>query len=206
MERGYRDLGARAVELIYNALDPETHHPVAPDPAYWCDLLFIGHRLPDRETRVREYFLDAAESCPGYTFILGGEGWGDAELPPNVRYVGHVPTSEHNRLNSSARLVLNVTRQAMAEYGYSPPTRVFEAAGAGACLVTDSWEGVDTFLKPGEEVLVASSAEDMMRHVRFVAEEDAVLIGRRAMARVLSEHTYERRGEQLQRLFETAFG
>lgn len=206
VEQGYRALGAREVELVYNALDPETHHPVRPDPESWCDLLFIGHRLPDREERVREFFLETAESCPSYSFILGGEGWGDAELPPNVRYVGHVPTTEHNRLNGSARLVLNVTRQAMAEYGYSPPTRVFEATGAGACLVTDGWEGVEAFFRPDEEVLVARSSQDMARYIRFVTEEDARRIGERALARVLAEHSYEHRGDQLQRLFARLFG
>ncbi|MCL4368940.1 MAG: hypothetical protein M1337_07215, partial [Actinobacteria bacterium] len=55
---GYRSLGARVVELVYNALDPETHHPVSLDPRYRCDLLFVGNRLPDREARVRAHFLE----------------------------------------------------------------------------------------------------------------------------------------------------
>ncbi|MGI5836893.1 MAG: CgeB family protein, partial [Chloroflexota bacterium] len=138
---GYRRLGAREVELVYNALDPDIHYPVPVDPAYNCDLLFVGNRLPDREARVRNFFLDTAAICPSHRFILGGEGWGDLPLPPNVRYLGHIPTEWHNRLNCSAKLVLNINRQAMADYGFSPPTRVFEAAGAGACIVTDNWEG-----------------------------------------------------------------
>lgn len=203
---GYGRLGARLVELVYNALDPATHYPEEPDPDYWCDLLFIGHRLPDREERVRSFFFDTAESCPAYTFLLGGEGWGDLPLPSNVRYLGHVPTALHNRLNCSARLVLNITRQSMAECGYSPPTRVFEAAGAGACLVTDCWDGIDSFLEPGTEVLVASSADDIARHIRFVTDDEARQIGERARARVLAEHTYQQRGAQLQRFFEREFG
>lgn len=205
VEAGYRDLGARAVELVYNALDPTTHFPVPSDPEYWCDMLFVGNRLPDRESRVREYFFDAAELCPAYSFILGGEGWGDVQLPSNVRYIGHVPTSMHNKLNCSARLVLNVTRQAMADYGYSPPTRVFEAAGAGACLLTDGCEGIGQFLEPDSEVLLACSAEEVGRHIRLVDDEHARRIGERALERVLRDHTYEKRGAQLQRFFDRAF-
>ncbi len=203
---GYSSLGAKTVELVYNALDPETHHPVAPDPAYRCDLLFVGHRLPDREARVREFFLRAAELAPEGRFLLGGEGWGAVALPANVRYVGHVATALHNVLNCSARLVLNVNRQAMADYGFSPPTRVFEAAGAGACLVTDRWEGVETFLTPDREVLVASSAEQVASLVGSVTAEESRAIGERACRRMLAEHSYRHRGEQLRsflaRLFE----
>lgn len=203
---GYLALGARTVELVYNALDPETHHPEPPDAANKCDLLFVGHRLPDREARVRAFFLGAAELCPKHTFLLGGEGWGDTILSPNVRYIGHVPTALHNRLNCSARLVLNINRQAMADYGYSPPTRVFEAAGAGACIVTDRWEGIGTFLEPGEEVLVAANPEEVARFVVSVTASESARIGERARARVLAEHTYGRRGEQLERFFARLFG
>jgi len=203
---GYTALGARAVELVYNALDPETHYPVASRPTYRCDLLFMGNRLPDREGRVRTFFLGAAARCPEHSFILGGEGWGDLSLPSNVSYLGHVPTDLHNVLNCSARLVLNINRQAMAEYGFSPPTRVFEAAGAGACLVTDAWDGIGEFLTPGVEVLVASGPEDVADMVRTVDPEDAAAIGRRAMERVLAQHTYQHRARHLEsfliRLFE----
>ncbi|MHB8991361.1 MAG: CgeB family protein [Chloroflexota bacterium] len=202
---GYRALGARSVELVYNALDPETHHPVPPDPKYRCDLLFVGNRLPDREARVRHFFLGAAEQCPDHQFLLGGEGWGDLPLPANVRYLGHVPTARHNVLNCSARLVLNINRQAMADYGYSPPTRVFEAAGAGACLVTDSWRGIESFLSPGEELLVASGPEEIALLLRSVAPEQAAAMGEAARRRVLAHHSYDLRGAQLQAFFQRLY-
>ncbi len=194
---GYEALGARQVELVYNALDPDSHHPVASDPAYRCDLLFVGHRLPDREDRVREFFFRAAEACPDHRFLLGGQGWGDVALPGNVRYLGHVSTALHNVLNSSARLVLNVTRQAMADYGFSPPTRVFEAAGAGACLVTDRWNGIESFLSPGSEALVASGYADVASFVYGVSQENATEIGNRGRDRIRSRHCYSQRGEQM---------
>src|SRR5256885_16320921 len=139
----YRRLGAMNCHPIYNALDPETHHPVPHDPASACDLLFVGHRLPDRERRVEEFFFRAAELAPDLQFALGGEGWGGSKrLPANVRWIGHVGTGDHNRVNCSARIVLNINRDSMAGVGFSPPTRVFEAAGASACLITDQWAGI----------------------------------------------------------------
>jgi spore maturation protein CgeB len=147
----YRDLGARCCVPIYNALDPDTHHPVAPNARFAGDLGFLGNRLPDRETRVEQFFLHAAAQLPDHRFLLGGNGWHDKPMPPNVRNLGHVYTHDHNAFNVSARMVLNINRESMARYGFSPPTRVFEAAGAGACLVTDHWEGIEQFLAPGEE-------------------------------------------------------
>ncbi|HEV8182381.1 MAG TPA: hypothetical protein VGQ61_08420, partial [Candidatus Angelobacter sp.] len=98
----YQRLGAANCHPIYNAFDPETHHPVPPDPALASDLLFVGHRLPDRERRVEEFFFRAAELAPDYKFALGGEGWGGKRLPANVRWIGHVGTGDHNRVNCSA--------------------------------------------------------------------------------------------------------
>lgn len=193
----YLRLGARNCHPIYNALDPETHHSVGPDPELACDLAFVGHRLPDRERRVEEFFLRAAELAPELKFILGGEGWGDKALPPNVRWIGHVGIADHNRVNCSARMVLNINRESMANVGFSPPTRVFEAAGAGACLITDSWPGVDHFFELRREILVASSAEGIVRWLRTLSAADARDVGFAMRKRALRDHTYTLRAKQV---------
>jgi spore maturation protein CgeB len=193
----YINLRARNCHPVYNALDPDTHRPVAADPALACDLAFVGHRLPDREQRVEEFFLRAAELAPDLNFILGGEGWAGKPLPPNVRWIGHVGTGDHNRVNCSAGMVLNINRESMANVGFSPPTRVFEAAGAGACLITDSWPGVDHFFALRREILVASSAEGIVRWLRTLNKEDAREVGAAMRARALRDHTYALRAGQL---------
>ena len=197
----YEKLGARLCEPIYNALDPSTHFPVPPLSRFAAALTFLGNRLPDREARVQDFFLDAARALPGEPCLLGGSGWGEGiELPDNVRNLGHVSTNDHNALNRSPKAVLNVSRESMAATGFSPATRVFEAAGASACLITDAWEGVDLFLEPGREVLVAESGADVAEHVRSLTEERSREIGEAALARVLAEHTYDRRAVRVEEL------
>src|SRR5207245_10431275 len=98
-------------------------------------------------------------------FVLGGSGWDDKPLGQNVHYVGHVYTADHNAFNCTPTAVLNISRDSMARYGFSPATRVFEAAGAGACLITDAWEGVELFLEPGREVLVARDGAEVAAHL-----------------------------------------
>jgi spore maturation protein CgeB len=199
----YADLGARACVPIYNALDPETHHPAPPRPALACDLAFLGNRLPDREARVGEFFFRAVEALPQRSFLLGGGGWEDrVEGLANLRYLGHVSPGDHNALNSSALAVLNVSRESMAANGWSPATRVFEAAGAGACLISDEWEGIEDFLAPGEEVLVASDGAEVAELLAGLDPDRARRIGEAALERVLAEHTYERRAEQVERVLE----
>jgi spore maturation protein CgeB len=189
----YEQLGARACIPIYNALDPHTHHPVAADARFEGDLGFLGNRLPDRERRVEQFFLEVAARLPQRRFVLGGSGWGDKAKTPNVNYVGHVFTRDHNAFNCTPTAVLNINRESMARYGFSPPTRVFEAAGAGACLITDAWEGIELFLEPGSEVLVAGSGEAVADHLAALTKERAARIGRAALQRVLNEHTYAHR-------------
>ena len=193
----YLRLGARNCHPIYNALEPDTHHPVPVDPALACDLAFVVHRLPDRERRVEEFLLRAAELAPELSFVLGGEGWGDKRLPSNVRWIGHVATTDHNRVNCSGRMVLNVNRDSMASTGFSPPTRVFEAAAAGACVITDRWPGVDMFFTPDTEILVASSAEEIVALLRSINSEESRSIGTAMRERALREHTYKLRGAEV---------
>jgi len=201
----YARLGAANCHPIYNALDPETHHPVPPDPELACDLLFVGHRLPDRERRVEDFFLRAAELAPEFQFALGGEGWERKRLPANVRWIGHVGTGNHNRINCSARMVLNINRDSMASVGFSPPTRVFEAAGAGACLITDRWAGIETFFAPEKEILVAGSAQEVVNCLRTISAGDARQIGMNMRQRALRDHTYALRAQKFDAIVENAF-
>jgi spore maturation protein CgeB len=191
----YRRNGAQQCVAIYNAFDPDVHYPVIPDARFKCDLSFLGNRLPDREARVDEFFLKAARLAPDCEFLLGGSGWADKPLLSNVRYLGHVYTGDHNALNCSSKAVLNISRDSMARYGYSPATRVFEAAGAASCLITDRWEGIEFFLEPGLEILVAEGGDDVARILRELSPERAHAIGRAAHKRVLADHTYEKRGK-----------
>jgi spore maturation protein CgeB len=194
----YNRLGAANCHPIYNGLDPETHYPVAADPAAPCDVLFVGNRLPDRERRVEEFFFRAAELAPELQFVLGGEGWADKRTPNNVRWLGHVATQDHNRLNCTAHMVLNINRDSMAQVGFSPPTRMFEAAGAGACLITDRWNGIDQFFAAGQEILIAGCAEEVVDEVRNHSCHQAREIGASMRQRALRDHTYHLRAEQFE--------
>jgi len=198
--RAYAALGADTCVPIYNALDPDTHFPAPREPRYACQLALLANRLPDREARIEEFFFGAARLLPGSRFLLGGSGWDHAVLPPNVVGLGHVPTGEHNAFNASPLAVLNVSRDSMARFGFSPATRVFEAAGAGACIVTDAWDGIELFLEPDTEILVARDGTEVARHLWSLTPARARSIGEAARRRVLAHHTYAHRAAEVEAL------
>jgi spore maturation protein CgeB len=198
--RAYKAAGAKDCVAVYNALDPLTHFPTAPNPRFAGDLGFLGNRMPDREGRVEQFFIAAAAALPRRAFLLGGNGWHDKPMPANVKYLGHIYTHEHNAFNGSVSAVLNVNRGSTARYGFSPPTRVFEAAGAASCLITDQWEGIEMFLEPGREVLVARDGAEVAEQLAALSPERARAIGQAAFQRVTSEHTYAHRADLLERV------
>jgi spore maturation protein CgeB len=195
----YRSLGARSCTPIYNGLDPHTHHPVDPDPRFAGLLGFLGNRLPDREARVREFLFEPARAHPRQQFLLAGNGWGaDAGAPANVRLLGHLYSRDHNAFNCTPHAVININRDSMARTGFSPPTRVFEAAGAGACLIIDAWEGIEQFFEPDSEVLVAHSGAEVAEHLAGLDAAVARRVGQAALRRALAHHTYARRALEVE--------
>jgi spore maturation protein CgeB len=198
----YKALRARHCVPIYNGLDPTTHFPVAPDARFAADLGLLANRLPDREARIEEFFLKPAAACPERRFLLGGNGWADRSLPANTRYLGHVYTRDHNAFNSTVLAVLNVSRDSMAKTGFSPATRVFEAAGAGACIISDAWQGIEAFLEEGNEILVARDGEEVAALLDGLTPERARAIGKAARRRVLAQHTYAARVAMLEEVLE----
>jgi len=200
----YQGLGAQACVPIYNALDPDTHFPVSPQERFAATLSFLGNRLPDREARVDAFFLTPAAGLRDHAFLLGGSGWEHRALPGNVTHLGHVGTGDHNAFNCSPLAVLNISRDSMAATGFSPATRVFEAAGAGACLITDHWEGVDAFLAPDTEILVARVGADVTEILAGLTVERSREIGAAARARVLADHTYAHRAREAHTCFTSA--
>jgi spore maturation protein CgeB len=157
--------------------------------------------LPDREARVEELFLRAAELVPEKSFLLGGEGWSDKAMPKNVRWIGHVPTGKHNRVNCSAGMVLNINRASMANSGFSPPTRVFEVAGTGACMLCDDWPGIDDCFEPEKEIVVVRDAEGVMDALQRYDDLARKRIGSAFHARALRDHTYAQRAAQAEAAF-----
>jgi spore maturation protein CgeB len=202
-ELGHR-LGARRVVPLYGSVDPLVHYPVPPADQYRANLSYLGTYAEDRQEALQRLFIEAARLRPHRRFLIGG-----AQYPPafpwteNIYFVRHLPPAEHPAFYCSSRLTLNVTRAPMAEMGYCPSGRLFEAAACGAVVLSDWWPGLEEFFDPGSEILVAHTTEDVLSALELGPGQLAEL-GQAARNRVLTDHTAERRAQQLIAALESA--
>jgi spore maturation protein CgeB len=202
----YVAAGAAECITIYNALDTNLYFSVPPEKRFEADLGVLTDYTPEREARVDEFFFKPAAALPECKFLLGGSGWEKRSMPANVTLAGEIPVDQQNAFNCTPRAILSINCGCATRYGFSPPSRVFEAAGAGASLIIDKWEGIEFFLEPDREVLVAANGEEVAGHLRQLTPNRARQIGQAARARVLGAHTYTHRAEQLERVLEAKTG
>ncbi len=198
LEELKKQLGARRVAPLYGSVDPEVHQPVAAVEEYRADLSYLGTYAEDRQQMLNLLFIEPARTAPHYKFLIGGALYPE-NFPwtENIFFARHVAPGEHPAFYCSSRLTLNVTRAAMAQMGYCPSGRLFEAAACGTPILSDQWEGLDQFFQPGKEILVAGTTPDVVRALELPPAELAKL-SRAARERVLAEHTAERRIVELE--------
>jgi spore maturation protein CgeB len=197
-------LGARRVASLYGWVDPAIHHRVPASPRYEADLSYLGTYSADRQAGVHKLLMEPARQIPGKQFVIAGAMYSNRESwPANVRHFEHIAPPDHPAFYSSAPLTLNVTRASMAAMGYCPSGRLFEAAACGAAVISDWWEGLDTFFEPGREIVIAESSGDV---VASLAQDQFVTgqIAARARERTLDCHTAGQRARRLIDLLESS--
>jgi spore maturation protein CgeB len=201
-----RDLGARRVAPLYGHVDPGVHRPVEPVEAFRADLSYMGTYAADRQAALEALLIAPARLRPERRFLIGGAQYpGDFPWTDNIFFVRHLPPPTHPAFFSSSRMTLNVTRAAMAAMGWCPSGRLFEAAACGCPLLSDAWEGLDAFFRPGHEILTAATTEEAVAALDL-SDAELARIGRAARERALAEHTSAHRAAALVALVEAARG
>jgi spore maturation protein CgeB len=202
LERLRTELGARRVAPLYGHVDPDVHRPVPSIHHYVSDLSYLGTYAADRQDTLQRLFIDPAACRPDRRFLIGGAQYPeDFPWQPNIHFMRHLPPPEHPAFFSSSRLTLNITRQAMAKMGWCPSGRLFEAAACGTPILSDFWEGLDSFFEPGREILIARDTEDAVTALDLT-DAELKRIGKASRERALEEHTSERRAKELEILLE----
>ena len=195
---------ARRTGALYGCVDPDVHSRVWPRPDFRCDFSYMGTFAADRQQKLERYFLLPAEHKPDSQFVLAGSlypwNW---QWPKNLRRFEHVAPNDHPAFYSSSRMTLNITRKGMATYGYCPSGRLFEAAACATPVVSDWFEGLDTFFTPGREIVVAHTEQDVIDALG-ASDSELERIAQQARERTLEEHTGEMRARQLVRYCEAA--
>ncbi len=190
-------LGARRVTPLYGHSDPAVHHPVPPAAHYRADLSYLGTYAADRQHRLEELFIAPAAQRPDLRFLIGGAQYPETfPWTDNIFFVRHLPPVEHPQFYASSRLTLNVTRRDMANMGWCPSGRLFEAAACGAAILSDVWPGLGDFFGPGQEILVARCEEDVLAALDL-SDAELSRIAAAGRERVLAEHTSRHRAGEM---------
>lgn len=193
------DFGARRAVPLYCSFDPDRYRMSAPEKRFSCDLSYMGTYAADRQAKLEDLLCRPARRLLEKSFIVAGPQYpASTRWPANVKHIIHLEPKFHAPFYCSSRFTLNLTRKDMVAAGFSPSVRLFEAAGCGAAILTDTWPGLETFFVPGEEILVARSSEDVIAYLKHASREEAGRIGVRAQQRVLAEHTAEKRAIQFE--------
>lgn len=197
--------GIRRAAPLYCSFDPERYRAYPRSPRFACAMSYMGTYAPDRQPKLEEFLFGAASALPEEQFIVAGPQYPrHVRWPRNVRHIVHLNPRWHPHLYSSSRLILNVTRRDMVLAGYSPSVRLFEAAACAAAIVSDNWPGLDAFFEPGREILLPASADEMVRYLRELHEDELREIGLAAQRRVLSAHTSQQRAKEFEAEVEAA--
>ena len=197
-------LGARRVAPLYGSVDPDKHFPERPMDRFVSDLSYLGTYAEDRQAALEELFIEPARQLSDQRFLIAGSMY-PQEFPwtRNIFFVQHLPPAEHPSFYSSSHLTLNVTRRAMADLGYCPSGRLFEAAACGAPILSDWWEGLDQFFEPDSEILIARTTEQAIDAIQRPAEE-LTRMAVRALERTLDCHTADLRAREFESVVERA--
>jgi spore maturation protein CgeB len=201
LEDEYR---ARMVKPLYGCVDPDDYQHVTPVPKFRCDLSYMGTYSPDRQAKLDALLLEPSRRHPEKLFLLAGSlypwNW---EWPENIRRMEHVAPADHARFYSSSRVTLNITRGEMAANGWCPSGRFFEAAACATPLITDAWEGLDSFFDLSSELRVVTNADDVEAALG-ATDDELQSMAARARQRTLDEHTGNVRARQLLQYIEAA--
>lgn len=193
-------LGARVVAPLYGSVNPEAHHPVAVVDKFRAELSYLGTYAEDRQATLERLFIQPAQERPDKQFLIGGAQYPESfPWTDNIFFTGHLEPGQHPAFFCSGRATLNVTRRAMAEYGFCPSGRLFEAAACGVPLLSDGWEGLDEFFTPGKEILRVDTAEDVLNTLSL-SDAELRRVAAAAQERVLREHTADCRVRDLERI------
>ena len=189
--------GSPMARALYCSVNPDLYQPVE-RPHRW-DLGYLGTYSDDRQPALDELLLEAARRWKHGRFAVAGPMYPESiRWPANVERTIHLSPREHPEFYGSQRFTLNITREAMKLAGYSPSVRLFEAGACRAPIISDWWEGLDTILEPGREILITSETEDTLRILTDLPDDRRRAIGEAARRRMLAEHTPLQRAIQLE--------
>ncbi|MCK1495186.1 glycosyltransferase [Bradyrhizobium sp. 180] len=189
--------GSPMARVLYCSADADAYVPQQAQTK-WA-LGYLGTYSEDRQPVLEQLLLSPARMLPSEQFAVAGAQYPEhIAWPDNVMRIEHLAPKQHPMFYAEQRFALNATRADMRAVGFSPSVRLFEAAACGTPVISDRWPGIETIFEPSREILLASTARDVIEILRDMPEERRRTIAESARRRVLTDHTSDHRARQLE--------
>lgn len=196
-----QELGAHNVHALYYAIDPELCSPIAVEKD--IDISFFGYGSEFREEWIQKLITIPSRRMPQASFVVAGGGF-RIDLG-NAKMIGDLSYSEWRRLCCRSKINLNITRWSHTSVYASSTMRPFELAAFGSCIVSQPYNGIEEWFELGKELFVVRSEDETIETYQRLLRDrnEREQAGSRARERVLSEHTYKHRADELITIIQT---
>jgi spore maturation protein CgeB len=203
LKRLEEELGSPMARAFYCSFDADLYYHEEYEIKW--DLGYLGTYSDDRQPPLQKLMLGAAENLSNKEFVVAGPQYpSEIKWNKNVERIEHLPPSAHRKFYNSQRFTMNITRADMIKAGYSPSVRLFEAAACGTPIISDYWDGIETIFDIGTEILISNVAEDTIKYLTEIDEEERKNIGERARKKVLKYHSAAHRAIELENYYKEA--
>lgn len=191
--RAYHDAGCGRVGTWLAATDPVIFRPHKVKK--WYDVVFMANHSPIHASigADRIVFIKALTDA-GLIIDIFGHGW--PELP-GVRLRSYVSSGHFAHACSAARVAINYSTT--RAYLYTSWPRVFNTMASGCFFVTRYFPGLETLFEHGKHLVWFKKPQQAVKHIKRYLKDDTArnAIAQAGMQRVLDNHTWDHRIEQM---------
>jgi hypothetical protein len=198
------EIGAKNVHPLYYGIDPGLCRPVKVEEQ--IDVSFFGYGSDFREEWMGKMITIPSQEMPGTNFAVAG---GNFKIDlGNARIIGDLSYSEWRDFCCGSKINLNITRWSHTNIYASSTARPFELAAFGACTVSQPYKGIEEWFEVGKEIIVVNSEEEAVEVYKWLLSKpgERRKVGKKARERVLKEHTFRHRAEELIRIIDDVKG
>jgi glycosyltransferase involved in cell wall biosynthesis len=189
-------MGAKAYHTLFYGVDTDVFSPLPYAPQQDLDVFFYGHSREYREIWIDGMIRDASNALPDAKFAVRGRGLGNLGRTQLLPYLSF---SKLRQYACRSKINLCITRRSHGSVYASSTSRPFELASMAACIVANPYDGLDLWLEPEKEVIIAASPEEALARYQWLLKNEAArrALGEAARARVLAQHTAKHRAQSL---------
>jgi spore maturation protein CgeB len=190
----FREHGLKNVWTVPFGADPAIFSPM-PEIQQNIDVFFSGYGELDREEWMQVLISKPSIALKNSKFIVEGSFGIDLG---NSEKIHSVSLDRYLHLCRRSKINLNILRQQFITAGVLN-SRVFELASLGCCIVTNPCDNLKDFFEPNKEIVVVNDEKDAIDKYKWLlcSEEDRTQIGKAARQRILRDHTYLNRANQI---------